>query len=60
MYNAPTDAELIFWIIAAVLAFAFMFIITPLANNYIANKDARRMLRQDDYIEYHDDMEDWG
>lgn len=54
----PTNAELIFWIVALVLGLVFMFIVLPLLNNHMQNQEAKRMLSHYDYTEYHDDMED--
>ena len=38
-----TDAELIFWIVAGVLAMLFLFVGVPMINNYYENKDVERM-----------------
>lgn len=38
-----TNAELIFWIAASVLAVLFLFVGVPMINNYHENKDVERM-----------------
>lgn len=38
-----TDAELIFWIAAGVLAMFLLFVGVPMINNYYENKDVERM-----------------
>lgn len=55
----PTNAELIFWIVVAVLGLVFMFIVLPLLSRYQEKKEHDRMFSHYHYTEYHDDMEDW-
>jgi hypothetical protein len=54
----PTNAELIFWAVAAVIAVLFICAL-PFISNYLDNKDVERMFSNRKYTEYHDDMEDW-
>lgn len=60
MYAIPTDAEIIFSIVALILGLLFLFVFLPILHNHILNQEAKRMLPHYDYEEYHDDMEDWG
>jgi len=51
-----TDAELIFWIVAGVLAILF-FLAIPFIDNYMKNEEAKRVFAHYNFEEYHDDME---
>lgn len=51
----PTNSELIFWSVCAIIAILF-FITIPFISNYLENKDNERMFdRPDTNL---DDMED--
>lgn len=52
------DAELRFWIVALVAALLIMFVVLPLVNRHLENKDLERLLGNRSFEEYHDDMED--
>ena len=54
----PTNAELIFWVVALVIAVLCVCAI-PFISNYLDNKDVKRMFAYQEYEEYHDDMEDY-
>lgn len=54
----PTNAELIFWVVALVIAVLSVCAI-PCISNYLDNKDVKRMFAHQEYEEYHDDMEDY-
>jgi uncharacterized membrane protein len=52
------DAELRFWIVTLVVTLLMMFVVLPLVNRHLENKDAKRLLGNRSFEEYHDDMED--
>lgn len=60
MNTIPTDAEIIFWVVALIIGLILLFVVLPILHNHIQNQEAKRMLSHYDYEEYHDDMEDWG
>lgn len=52
------DAELRFWIITLAVTLLTIFVILPLVNRHLENKDLERLLGNRSFEEYHDDMED--
>lgn len=52
------DAELRFWIVTLVVTLLIIFVILPLVNHHLENKDLERLLGNRSFEEYHDDMED--
>ena len=52
------DAELRFWIITLVVTLLIIFVVLPLVNRHLENKNLERLLDNRSFEEYHDDMED--
>lgn len=54
----PTNAELIFWAVALILAVITVAILYFI-NRRMEEKDIERMFAHCTYTEYHDDLEDY-
>ena len=54
----PTNAELIFWAVALILA-VITVVVLYFVNRRMEEKDTERMFAHCTYTEYHDDLEDY-
>ena len=52
-------SELTFWMILLAVMATFLFVVCPLVNRYLNNKDLDNALPERKFEVYHDDTEDW-